>query len=1162
MIVGWVIVVLASLILGWRMWQRYDQHRRAFQRRGGRPVPPRSQPPGVRSRRVAASRASTMVQVRSVVTQRGTAGMTLFGLIIVVLLLLIYQLSGFGRSSQADSTWTVLVAPFMTPAGEPAPEGASVAQSLAYAWSTESEQRLNRPVRVRVIDQTISSPEEALRAVQRHQADAIIWGRVEAGGAANLTSLYPELLLFPRTALWYEQHPGLQERLILPPVYSLAYAPLNGAAVVGPIIDLLDMMRVPEPDLALQQINLLLDRYAGNTTLRADLLYALRGIIELMQDQPVAAELDFRRALEESPRPEYWNNLAVALDMQGRQAEAVDILNTAIVQADQRLAQPFYNRGLITLQGLDPAAALPDLRQAHLLHPDGVYTLLALAEAQRRANQLDDALASVSRAHSLAPNQPLVDLIVAKVQFAQLLNTGAYIPWELEIAPALSRQPLTTIRERLDLAVAGLEQLALINRQQAASADAAGWPEIGRVYESRAHVYDGWLEEARYWRALTLTEEGIVEQRERPGGLRGVWNGLFGDDPPLRVAQNILQQLVNEQTSHYDYRVLLGRVLYLQGATATAEEQFRSAIEINSTRPEAWFGLAKVFADQSDSPERDQQLRDALTQAIAADERFVPAYVLLARFEMQQRNWAAALPPLLWLVDHRPDLTSPRLRLGIVQRELGLLAEAEQTLLPLANAGNSTALVELAKVYIAADQLDVAETVLKRALRLAPQHATAAYELGVLYQRKGMFVEAEASYRNAVVANPDYLEAHVALGRLYSQVLGEPDQAVQAYQQAIEAGGNDARSYEELGQAFWELGEYQQAVNALNRSIALNPNVPEVYHLLAQSYLELGRYEAAREQERAAIARTADGVYVEAQTGIAESFRRQGLYDEAIAAFNTALDQDPAATGAYVGLGRTAADRQDWQTAIGYYNQALGYDPNNPEAHLALGQALVEQGFYGRSLEEFEQVLLVEPTNADAYYGAGRAYNQLATLETDPQQQLEYQRLARAMLNAALQQRPSFGQALLERGILNEYEGLTEAAIADYASAARLLESSGMPAYLLGKLYLSQNNVEAATEALQNAVARDPNSAGAHYWLGRAYRASSRTSGALQVLNRALELDAGYTEARYYKALTLQENNQPLEAREEYEVILAQTDELSLWHQQAEERLRELDAQN
>jgi tetratricopeptide (TPR) repeat protein len=1173
--IGWWIVAVLCIILFLNIWYSYRQQRTRRPRPGRRPTPPaNAAAPHVRGRDLRSPRRRLTVRIREEVRSRGrTGGLVLFLIVLIALLLSLQLLGWLGRSTEYPNL-VVALAPFSAPDGGVAPEGASVQQAIITEWSQGNKHRLSRPLQLVALNDPLPDAQAALAIAQSEHTDVVIWGSVEQGGVADDESLRPLLLWWPRQPPPHARAFGLQERVVLPVVYDLATSPLNGQAVLREILDMLDLYQTGDYDGAIQAINTLLNSYAVGYAvdgrLRPDLLLGVRGAIASMQQQWAKAEGDFRAAIAATQpgRPEYWNNLGVALLAQGRTDDAIQAFNTSqnLLAADGfDLAAVHLNSGLLLLAGPDPAAALPALTRARDLAPRSVVTLVALAEAQTRANQFGPAVDSINLAAELAPGDPLVALGLSRVQLAQLVGLGDQPAWEMEIAPPLPQELLTQMRTRLDEAVANLETLATTQRSQATSNDAAGRPETGRVHEGAALQQGALLEQVRYWRAVLLTEEGIAAQANPRGWLSRSWQALFGDDPPLEQAQQTLQPLVRSNENNYDLRVQLARVDRLLGLPKPALEHYTRATELAANRPEAWYGVAITkWQSEADGDERNQAIRDALSRSISADSRYTPAYLLCARLEIRQKQWQAALPCLEWLHANRPDQTAAHVALGQVQRELGQLAEAELTLLPLANANNGLALVELGRVYQAAGQPEAAETVFRRALEVDGGNAVAAYELGRLLEARGDYGGAELSYAQAIAANDSYMEAHLALGKLYAVHLNQPERAVQEYGRAIEGGGRDARTYEDLGREFLEMGQYKEAANALEESVRLNPNVPESRHALAQAYLELGRFDAAREQERAAIARKADGIYLDAQIGIAESFRRQGQHDEAIAAYNAALDADPDALTAYVGLGRTAADKGDLQAAIGYYNQALARKPDDIDAHIDthfwLGQALIEQDQFSAALKEFEIVLDRDPNNAIAYYGSGRAYSRIAEgmYGVDDAEAAQYDALARERLDKALSLRPNLAEAWLERGIINERQSQLNAALSDYAQAAQFNQRDAEAPFLQGKLYLSLNNVAAATEALESSVSRDPRSADTQYWLGRAYRAQNRMTEAIRQFQRAVEINGAYNEARYFQGLTEEDTSQVEAARTTYQAIVAQAPPDDRWRQQAEERLREL----
>lgn len=99
--------------------------------------------------------------------------------------------------------------------------------------------------------------------------------------------------------------------------------------------------------------------------------------------------------------------------------------------------------------------------------------------------------------------------------------------------------------------------------------------------------------------------------------------------------------------------------------------------------------------------------------------------------------------------------------------------------------------VNLAILYAAKQDDAAVEAALIRALELAPGHAAALNQLGMLRRRQGRFEDAEAAYLKAVTADPEYPLAHYNLGVLYELYLQQLDAALQHFERYQELSGED-----------------------------------------------------------------------------------------------------------------------------------------------------------------------------------------------------------------------------------------------------------------------------------------------------------------------------------------------------------------------------------
>ena len=177
--------------------------------------------------------------------------------------------------------------------------------------------------------------------------------------------------------------------------------------------------------------------------------------------------------------------------------------------------------------------------------------------------------------------------------------------------------------------------------------------------------------------------------------------------------------------------------------------------------------------------------------------------------------------------------------------------------------GLASADVDAVTTYMAADRwrhIACAETALTRALSLAPDHAWAHVEMGVLQMYTNRPAQGIAECERALALDPNFAHAHGMIG-LAKVVNGRFEETEAHIQEAIRLSPRDNYLFAWLviaGVAELYNGSDDKAVRYFRRSAENNRNHHSAQYYLAGALALLGRFEEARSAVRAAMALHSD----------------------------------------------------------------------------------------------------------------------------------------------------------------------------------------------------------------------------------------------------------------------------------------------------------------
>jgi len=89
----------------------------------------------------------------------------------------------------------------------------------------------------------------------------------------------------------------------------------------------------------------------------------------------------------------------------------------------------------------------------------------------------------------------------------------------------------------------------------------------------------------------------------------------------------------------------------------------------------------------------------------------------------------------------------------------------------------------------------------KLAVQYAPNNPDSHYTLGLIYEKRGQYAEAEKAMRAALAANPGYVDVYFTLGAMYADEIKDQKKAVEAFERYLELGGTHNRAREAVAQS-------------------------------------------------------------------------------------------------------------------------------------------------------------------------------------------------------------------------------------------------------------------------------------------------------------------------------------------------------------------------
>ena len=227
----------------------------------------------------------------------------------------------------------------------------------------------------------------------------------------------------------------------------------------------------------------------------------------------------------------------------------------------------------------------------------------------------------------------------------------------------------------------------------------------------------------------------------------------------------------------------------------------------------------------------------------------------------------------------------------------------------------------------------------KMALTADPTSPMLQNGLAELYFKVGRIREAVQVAQDQVKQNPNDLEAHRLLGRIYFRSLGDVQNGQQSQMLTL------------------ATGEYETLVK-------LEPNSVENHLLLGQLY-ELA-HDSKRAEAQFKAAQGIDSNSEDSLLNLARLYSEQGDLQRVVTTLSAVPPEDRSSR-MELALGGTLDQLHKPKEAAAAYQRALDDDADNLDARRGLANALLTDGQLDAAQKQLQQIVAAEPQDAQSY---------------------------------------------------------------------------------------------------------------------------------------------------------------------------------------------------
>lgn len=447
----------------------------------------------------------------------------------------------------------------------------------------------------------------------------------------------------------------------------------------------------------------------------------------------------------------------------------------------------------------------------------------------------------------------------------------------------------------------------------------------------------------------------------------------------------------------------------------------------------------------------------------------------------------------------------------------------------------------LAEIFYNRGNGEEALRFLRRSIDLNPANPDAHYLAGFILGDLGMVEEARDANRRAVALNPrlSRAEANLSLDNVRggptpaSPVATKPErvevgtahltlalalrlkgynsEAMRECRAAFEAGEDPPAVLETLASLHLMLGQPSDALDAYETRIRLGGVTPRIMNQRGIALYLLGRTSEAEQTFRDAIVRA--GKYAAGENNLGALLWDRGSLRDATNCFRRAVRDDDSVESARLNLALALFRQGFFQLSLDAYRGVVQRQPDHAAAWSGIGRVMIEFGKFAEARDACVRAIQADPSHAQAHVTLSTAFRALGDEEGAAEEEAAARRLdsianSRTMTlemdapenSASVPRGATAASAVPDFGLAADYlsKGLYDRAAAEVRRAMAQGAGDKEGLVLLARCHAARGDYDVAEKELSAALGALPSDEAVAVELASVHRAMGRPADALR----------------------------------------------------------------